>query len=85
MAVVHTKTIPSFPPIHHLRQQQLLSLISQLCEPRDRVVDSDLCRLVVDSRLEWSVAPIDVNTSWMYLPRAARAREIAGCLVLTAD
>ncbi|TDR73357.1 hypothetical protein [Paludibacterium purpuratum] len=46
---------------------------------------SDECRLIVDSRLEWAFEPIDANTSWMYLPRATQVREVAGCLVLTAD
>jgi hypothetical protein len=69
----------------HQRQLLLFSLISQLCAPRPSVPDSDFCRLIVDSRLDWGVEPIDANTSWLYLPRAARARQLAGCLVLTAD
>jgi len=31
------------------------------------------------------VAPIDGESSWLYLPQAARARQLAGCLVLSAS
>ena len=67
------------------RQEQLFLLISQLCAPRTRRPEPDVCRLVVDSRLPWAVAPIDGESSWLYLPQAARARQLAGCLVLIAS
>ena len=67
------------------RQEQLFLLISQLCAPRTRRPEPDVCRLVVDSRLPWAVAPIDGESSWLYLPQAARARQLAGCLVLSAS
>ena len=66
------------------RQEQLFCLISQLCAPRSRRPQPDVCRLVVDSRLQWAVAPIDGESSWLYLPEVARARSVAGCLVLSA-
>jgi len=66
------------------RQEQLFLLISQLCAPRSRHPQPDVCRLVVDSRLQWAVAPIDGESSWLYLPEVARARHMAGCLVLSA-
>ena len=69
----------------HLRQQQLFVLISMLCAPRQSRPKSDLCRLIVDSRIEWAVEPIDGNTSWLYLPQPAHARQLAGCTVLTVD
>ncbi|TDR73803.1 hypothetical protein [Paludibacterium purpuratum] len=77
-------TLVSFPNPDS-RQQQLLSLISVLCLPRRSRPNSDECRLIVDSRLPWAFEPIDGNTSWLYLPKAAQARSLAGCLVLTAD
>jgi len=67
------------------RQEHLFYLISRLCAPRSRRPQSDLCRLVVDSRLQWAVEPIDGESSWLYLPEAARARQVAGCLVLSAS
>ena len=67
------------------RQEQLFLLISQLCAPRTRRPEPDVCRLVVDSRLPWAVAPIDGESSWLYLSQAARARQLAGCLVLSAS
>jgi len=85
MAVVNTKAVASFPSNQHFRQEQLLSLISVLCPPRELRRNPDVCRLIVDSRLAWRAEPIDAHTSWLYLPVAARAREVAGCLVLTAD
>ena len=66
------------------RQEQLFLLISQLCAPRTRRPEPDVCRLVVDSRLPWAVAPIDGESSWLYLPQVAQARQLAGCLVLSA-
>jgi hypothetical protein len=63
----------------------LFSLISQLCPPRQRQANSDFCHLIVDSRLQWDFAPIDGSTSWLFLPQAAHARQLAGCTVLTAD
>lgn len=66
------------------RQEQLFLLISQLCVPRSRRPESDLCRLIIDSRLQWAVAPIDGASSWLYLPEAAQARQLAGCLVVSA-
>ncbi|MBV8046402.1 MAG: hypothetical protein JO171_04590 [Paludibacterium sp.] len=85
MAVVNTNAVPVSPSNRHFRQEQLLSLISVLCAPRQIHPNPDICRLIVDSRLAWRAEPIDANTSWLYLPVAARAREVAGCLVLTAD
>ncbi|WP_293238927.1 hypothetical protein [Paludibacterium sp.] len=85
MAVVHGNAVSAPYSNQRLRQQQLLSLIAVLCEPRPNRSSTDMRRLIVDSRLNWSVAPVDATTSWLYLPQAVRAREIAGCLVLTAD
>jgi hypothetical protein len=85
MAALQGNTLHAFSSNQNLRQLQLFNLVSQLCEPRQALPKSDECRLVVDSRLSWAVEPIDGNTSWLYLPRAARARLVAGCLVLTAD
>ena len=85
MAVCDTTTVELLSSNQPLRQRQLFSLISVLCEPRQRRSKSDLCRLVVDSRLQWAVEPIDGNSSWLYLPEAARTRKVAGCLVITAE
>jgi hypothetical protein len=85
MAIQERNAVHAVSTNPHQRQLLLFSLISQLCAPRPSVPDSDLCRLIVDSRLDWGVEPIDANSSWLYLPSAARARQLAGCLVLTAD
>jgi len=85
MAIANTKAHLPLSSNRHFRQQQLLSLISVLCAPRQCRPNPDVCRLIVDSQLAWRSEPIDANTSWLYLPTAARAREVAGCLVLTAD
>jgi hypothetical protein len=37
--------------------------VDTMCPPRHTQANSDLCRLIVDSRLQWAVAPIDGNTS----------------------
>ncbi|MBV8647549.1 MAG: hypothetical protein JOZ06_16770, partial [Paludibacterium sp.] len=47
MAVVNTKAVPSFPSNQHFRQEQLLSLISVLCAPRELRRNPDVCRLIV--------------------------------------
>jgi len=67
------------------RNEQLFYLVSQLCAPRSRRPQPDVCRLIVDSRLPWAVAPIDGESSWLYLPEVARAQQLAGCLVLSAS
>ncbi|TDR80637.1 hypothetical protein [Paludibacterium purpuratum] len=85
MVAVDSKTVPVFSQNPDSRQQQLFSLISMLCTPRGSRPNSDECRLIVDSRLPWAFERIDADTSWIYLPKAAQARELAGCLVLTAD
>ncbi|TDR82995.1 hypothetical protein [Paludibacterium purpuratum] len=85
MATQDGNSAQVFFPNQDFRQQQLLSLISVLCLPRGSRPNSDECRLVVDSRLPWAFESVDGSTSWMYLPKAARVREVAGCLVLTAD
>lgn len=85
MAIEHTSALrtPASNRLPH--QQALFSLISVLCAPRQSQSRADVCRLIVDSRLPWAVEPTDANTSWLYLPFAARARQVAGCLVLTFD
>jgi len=85
MANIDLSAVHAFPSNQHLRQLQLFCLISQLCAPRQSRPDADICRLIVDSRLPWAVEPIDGNTSWLYIPEAAHAKTLAGCLVLTAD
>jgi len=77
--VIHLPT--AFSP----RESQLFSLISVLCTTRNPRPKSDVCRLIVDSRLQWAIEPIDADTSWLYLTETARVRKIAGCLVLAAD
>ena len=67
------------------RNEQLFYLVSRLCAPRSRRPQPDVCRLIVDSRLPWAFEPIDGESSWLYLPRAAQSRQLAGCLVLSAD
>jgi hypothetical protein len=60
-------------------------LVSRLCPPRDSLPEPGLCRLIVDSRLDWAVESIDGQSSWLYLPSAARQRQVAGCTILTLD
>jgi len=67
------------------RNEQLFYLISQLCAPRSRRPQPDVCRLIVDSRLQWAFTPIDGESSWLYLPQVAQARQLAGCLVVSAS
>jgi hypothetical protein len=85
MANRDSNAIQCFSSNQHLRELQLFSLISTLCAPRQSRPASDMCRLIVDSRLQWAVEPIDGNTSWLYLPHAAHARQLAGCTVLTVN
>jgi len=85
MAISDSNLFFNCTPNQQQRQHELFCLISQLCAPRSRRPESDLCRLIVDSRLPWAVAPIDGESSWLYLPRAAQARSVAGCLVLSAE
>jgi hypothetical protein len=85
MAKVNGNSFYSSFSNQHQRQLRLISLISELCAPRQGMPESDLCRLVVDSRLPWAVEPIDGNSSWLYLPQAVRARKVAGVMVLSAD
>jgi len=67
------------------RNEQLFYLVSQLCAPRSRRPQPDVCRLIVDSRLQWAFTPIDGESSWLYLPQVAQARQLAGCLVVSAS
>ena len=85
MAEKHSNAIHRISSNQHFQQQQLFSLISMLSAPRRTRRDSDVCRLIVDSRLQWAVEPIDGESSWLYLPEAAQARTVAGCTVLTAN
>ena len=85
MAKIHGKAVPVVSPNRNFHQPQLFSLISVLCAPREQPFSVAECRLIVDSRLSWSTVPIDAERSWLYLPEAARARQVAGCLILTAD
>lgn len=85
MAATQFNAIHRLSSNQALHQQTLFSLISVLCAPRRTRSDSEVCRLIVDSRLPWAVEPIDGESSWLYLPHAAHAHKIAGCMVLTAD
>ena len=67
------------------RNEQLFYLVSQLCAPRSRRPQPDVFRLIVDSRLQWAFTPIDGESSWLYLPQVAQARQLAGCLVVSAS
>jgi hypothetical protein len=68
-----------------LCQQSLFSLVSVLCPPRSECADSEFCRLIVDSRLEWAREPIDGESSWLYLPVPVRVRMLAGCTVIATE
>ena len=85
MANIHGNSVYSFSTNQHQRQLRLISLISELCAPRRGIPEPDMCRLVVDSRLPWAFEPIDGHSSWLYLPEAVRARNMAGVIVLSAD
>ena len=76
---------PALSANRHLRQLSLFSLIARLCAPRRRPPASDVRRLIVDSRLHWSIEQIDGQRSWLYLSEPAQVREVAGCLILTPD
>ena len=67
------------------RALPLISLISQLSPPRVRHQGPDQCRLIFDGRLDWAYEPVAGDHAWFYLPRPARACQIAGCLVLMQD
>jgi len=85
MADIERSVPPVLSSTPDHRELQLFSLISQMCPPRQSREDSDACRLIFDGRLQWAVEAIDGGNSWFYLARPARARRIAGCLVLTQD
>ena len=85
MAEIERSPSHPFATIPDPRELLLLSLIARLCPPRQRREDSDLCRLVIDGRLQWAVERGEDGTSLLYLPRPARARKLAGCLVLSDD
>jgi len=85
MAKRNTSRICSVSKHPCFRETQLISLISVLSAPRNAWPLSDVRQLVVDSRLPWAVQPIDGQSSWLYLARPALARQIADCIVLTAD
>jgi hypothetical protein len=85
MANVNGNSVYSSFSNQHQRQLRLISLISELCAPRRGIPEPDMCRLVVDSRLPWAFEPIDGNSSWLYLPKAVRARNVAGVMVLSAE
>ncbi|MBV8646358.1 MAG: hypothetical protein JOZ06_03040, partial [Paludibacterium sp.] len=53
MAIANTKAHLPLSSNRHFRQQQLLSLISVLCAPRQCRPNPDVCRLIVDSQLAW--------------------------------
>ena len=81
MANAECNSVYSFSSNRHLRQQHLFSLISELCAPRRSLPETDMCRLIVDSRLPWAVEPIDGDTSWLYLrsPCGCGNRRVCGC------
>jgi len=74
MAIADSHLFFNCTPNQQQRQHELFSLVSQLRAPRSRRPESGLCRLVVDSRLQWAVAPIDGAPPWLYLPEAGAAR-----------
>ncbi|MBV8046106.1 MAG: hypothetical protein JO171_03065, partial [Paludibacterium sp.] len=59
MAIYDVNALPSTPTNRRLRQQQLLTLISVLCEPRQTHPNPDVRRLIFDSRLSWASMPVD--------------------------
>ena len=85
MAKINTKVIHRSDSNQLFRQQQLFCLISKLCAPRQDRQKSDEIRLIVDSRIEWAFEQIDGSSSWLYVPQAARTRQLAGCTILTVD
>ena len=85
MAKQEGSSNPVLSANRHLRQLHLFSLIARLCAPRRSPAASDVRRVIVDSRLNWSIEQIDGQRSWLYLDAPAQVREVAGCLVLTAD
>jgi hypothetical protein len=85
MATVDFKPNPDCSLEQDLRHLQLYSLLARLCPPHDSPPEPEVCRLIVDSRLPWWFEMIDGRTSWMYLPKPARARLEVGCLVVTLD
>ncbi|BEV73557.1 hypothetical protein THUN1379_30390 [Paludibacterium sp. THUN1379] len=62
----------------------LFELVSELCPPREALAEPGMCRLIVDGRLDWSLARVNGH-SWLYLPRAVPMRQLAGCTVLLAE
>jgi hypothetical protein len=85
MAVRDSSALHSPPSTRPFHQSQLFSLISLLCASRDARPSPDVCRLIVEGSLSWSVEPVDANRSWLYLSRPARVQQIADCLIVTAD
>jgi hypothetical protein len=69
----------------YLNQPELLTVASKICAPRHSPPDPRVCRLIIDSRLQWVTEPIDGSRSWLYLPAPARLRQHSGCWIVTID
>jgi hypothetical protein len=85
MAKQNDNRVLHLPTAFSPRESLLFPLIPVLCTTPNPRPKSDVCRLIVDSRLPWTFEPIDANTSWLYLTETARERNLAGCLVPAAD
>jgi hypothetical protein len=66
------------------RQQQLFTLLSTLIAPRAELGQQPLCRLVVDSRLVWSLMPVADGDNWLYLAEPGVLQQVGDCLLVTA-
>jgi hypothetical protein len=69
----------------YLNQLELLSVASKICAPRQDPPDPRVCRLIIDSRLQWVTESIDGSRSWLYLPAPARLRQHSGCWIVSID
>jgi hypothetical protein len=83
------KRYGSSTPVHsldpYLNQPELLSVTSMICAPRQDPPDPRVCRLILDSRLQWATESIDGSRSWLYLPVPMRLRQHSGCWIVSVD
>ena len=84
MAIEKCMVVPPWSSTLFLTEPELVELVSQLCELRQRTPSNGVYQLIVDGNLLWAISKKRSARPWRYLVGRVKIQLVVDCIIITA-